>query len=211
MLTNTTDRKTYFLLCFFLSLVVMIRFAGNAGAFLQYPIQLTLPFFLIYFLSEINSTTLWGNNLIFKKTILMLMLLLNIILLCFYFMDFSLNNTYAQDKLEKIIQSSNAPLTSPSLALMAVNNKKPLYDSGQTEYYKYGGKRCEEIFNFYVNQLNSKIKEKKFDLILIPDDGTPLINIDLVKQHYKKRDSYKINELRGIRIVNAWYPTHLIK
>lgn len=189
----------------------MIRFAGNAGAFLQYPIQLTLPFFLIYFLSEINNIKLWGNNLIFKKTILMLMLLLNIILLCVYFMDFSLNNTYDQEKLEKIIQSSNAPLTSPSLALMAVNNKKPVYDSGQTEYYKYGGKRCEQIFNFYVNQLNSKIKEKKFDLILIPDDGTPLINIDLVKQHYKKRDSYKINELREIRIVNAWYPTHLIK
>lgn len=191
---SNADGK-YYLMCFLFSLVVMIRFGGNRGAFLLYPIHLTLPFLLIYALSIMN-----------KRRLTVILMLLNILILCAKCIDVDFMKNRNFPMLERLIQSSNSPLTSPAVSLLVMRNKKTVYDSGQTEYYRYGGRKAELQFDKYLSQVKCGIKERKFDLIAAPDYGTPIIDIDLVKQNYKKGESFTITMYKRKWPISVWYP-----
>jgi hypothetical protein len=100
--------------------------------------------------------------------------------------------------VEQMIATHQDILNSPLIAPLLVEHNKPVYDNGLSEYFKKGGYRETELvkrlskgdpriiirYYAFMNSVREKIKQRKFDLVMIVYDYAPLVPGEL-KEYYR--------------------------
>ena len=82
-------------------------------------------------------------------------------------------------EIENLILSKGEVLNSPSVASIIVNNNLPLYENGQSLYFRDcavkgnpNRSKIDSINSEFVNRVREKIERKEFDLIMLKNDET---------------------------------------
>jgi hypothetical protein len=185
----------YFTYALLLSLYILIsKLAGNPGGYLQYYNFLVSPFIYLVVMK-------WST--VRTKSILLLLLLLNIITLYTsvnYFVDTKKIRQNWQE-LETYFDKYTEIFNSPPFALYAYKRGLFVYDAGHTEYFRMGtpGKSNVKVFKVAIERYDSllrmyesKIYNNQFDALIY---WVPYANIiedllykgflrEYVKTHY---------------------------
>lgn len=157
------------------SFVFIVKLGGNAGASHSYYFELISPFLLPY-VGELLSKTSTKKNVLGHALIT-----LNIFaLIYFFYMPFNKNDYSAEWKNARKLIASHTNIIAPNaLATLIMEENKTLYDSGNTEFFKYGWERkgfykyflkqdlrSKQINEDYQNKIDDMVANQKFDLIL---------------------------------------------
>jgi hypothetical protein len=116
--------------------------------------------------------------------------------------DFLYDFTYGTDDwliLRNLVAEHKKIFNSPAIASLLVEQNKPVYDSGLSEYFSDGIKsrntfgvpfpinqKFLDHFKNYRDILNESVRNKQFDLIVLTNNYSPFIPEELVKQYYQK-------------------------
>jgi len=172
--------------------VLYFSLGRHSGAMLWYFFQLLSPFLLVGAAWAFNRIELWP-------------------ILCTPFLVLNLlTMTAGQDykvfydhrdgwpELTMVISKYQNILNSPLIASLLVEQGKPLYDNGQTEYFLSGAERNGWMRGFFkqddrvylqmlmfFKDIRSKIENKEFDLIILQPSLLPLGVGDEIKEFYK--------------------------
>ena len=99
-------------------------------------------------------------------------------------------------RIEELISSSRNIINSPAIAPLLVEMGKPVYDSGETEYYytmqPYSTTILAPKFELvdergrdYLDQVNKIIENKNADLVIITENYSPIISLAVLSRQYK--------------------------
>jgi hypothetical protein len=116
--------------------------------------------------------------------------------------DFLYDFTYGTDDwliLRNLVAEHKKIFNSPAITSLLVEQNKPVYDSGLSEYFSDGIKsrntfgvpfpinqKFLDHFKNYRDILNESVRNKQFDLIVLTNNYSPFIPEELVKQYYQK-------------------------
>ncbi|PZV16471.1 MAG: hypothetical protein DCF20_08135 [Pseudanabaena sp.] len=138
--------------------------------------------------------------------------------------DFLFEFTYGTEDwliLRNLIAEHNNIFNSPAIASLLVEQNKPVYDSGLSEYFSDGiksrktfgipfppDKKSQDHFKNYKENINQSIRTKQFDLIVLSNNYSPFISEDLVKEYYQKTKTLQSPMLFTLQNyeLNIWEP-----
>lgn len=173
------------------SFVFLVKLGGNAGASYSYYFELISPF-LLPFVGELLSKTATKRYVIAH-----ILITLNIFALIYFFhMPFN-KNDYSEEweNARKLITSHTNIIAPNALATLIQEENKTLYDSGNTEFFKYGWERkgfykyflkpdlrSKQINMDYQNKIDNMVANQEFDLIIT---YSPLTGEQKISKHYE--------------------------
>jgi len=102
-------------------------------------------------------------------------------------------------QIEEIIKSSKSPLNSPENVSVIIQEGKPVHNSGHSEYFLSSNHKTERT-NDYENEINNKITNKEFDVILLTEGYYSFfVDKGILYQNYKLK-----NKLCAPMILQEW-------
>lgn len=121
----------------------------------------------------------------------------------------------------KLISTHHDILNSPLIAPLLVEQNKPVYDNGLSEYFKKGGYRDNALIKrlfpsdgriilrhyAFMNEVREKIKRRGFDLVMIAFDYAPLVPGEL-SVYYRLAGEIKlvVPAITGAWRITVWVP-----
>lgn len=208
-----TSFDMLFSFVFLFTLVLfVVKFGGHTGSYRgQYLFHLTSPFLILTTFQFIKIS----NNKVFQSAIAVLLILS--LRLEFKAVNYNFERfTSDYKKTEDIIGKSKNPLNSPETVSIVLQQNKSIYNSGHSECFPFGiselslflgaSSDVAERNNEFKKEINEKIRNKEFDLILISKISKVYNNIfiepNLLAQNYQCADT-----LNGpLTIIETWYP-----
>jgi hypothetical protein len=104
--------------------------------------------------------------------------------------------------LSQLTATHQRILSSPLLTSLLIKEGKPVYDSGQSEYFIQGvaektpltrllpnRAKLIERNNAYVTQIEQDISQKAFDLVVLTQNHSTLVSEKFLRQYYEKKRS----------------------
>jgi hypothetical protein len=104
--------------------------------------------------------------------------------------------------LSQLTATHQRILSSPLLTSLLIKQGKPVYDSGQSEYFIQGvaektpltqllpnRAKLIERNNAYVTQIEQDISQKAFDLVVLTQNHSTLVSEKFLRQYYEKKRS----------------------
>ena len=175
------------------SFLFYFKLGRHVGNIMTYAYHLVTPFFLIYIFKLIDSP-LKNPNLVKRRENYGYVLLMPCILLSLYLLYASAS--YLKDSpewlaleewqhIEQITRSHQNIMNSPVIVYLLVEQNKPVYDTGQTEFFQqshYSIEWLDAVFpsnseisarwNEYEASIHQSVVQKKFDAIIMesPDE-----------------------------------------
>ncbi|MBF0595105.1 MAG: hypothetical protein HQL22_09065 [Candidatus Omnitrophica bacterium] len=180
----------FILYCTIICSVVLVFWLGkHEEAFLWYYFHLLSPLLLICMAVTLSRQQPW--TLIFMPWLL---------LSCWSIVqsDMNIKLNPADEgwrSVRDLISTHKDILNSPLIAPLLVQQNKPVYDNGLSEYFKQGGYRDNDLvkifskgdpriimrYYYFMNEVREKIKRREFDLVLIVQDYAPLVPGELTQ------------------------------
>jgi 4-amino-4-deoxy-L-arabinose transferase-like glycosyltransferase len=217
-------KPNYVWFCCVCSVIIVVFVLGrNRGNHLTYFFQLISPFFLVGVFSLISGMPKWR----WPFQILIVLALYNS-----YFMlprDFSVKED-SWLRIRKEISEADDVYASTLVLKEIMEKGAPVYINGATRYFVFGNDKpsflakadetnsVPEIWARYVKMIQTKIKKREFDLLVI-DNWMQLPNakqdseIDtatLLEEHYKLTDNITLPLMKrlggGVFRVQIWKP-----
>jgi hypothetical protein len=123
--------------------------------------------------------------------------------------------------LRNLVAEHKNIFNSPAIASLLVEQNKPVYDSGLSEYFNDGVKshkvlgipfptdqKSREHLKNFKNQLDESIKTKQFDLIVLTNNYSPFVSENLIEQYYQKKRTLTSPMLFTLQNydLNVWEP-----
>jgi hypothetical protein len=124
-------------------------------------------------------------------------------------------------QVKAMIASHKDILNSPLIAPLLVELNRPVYDNGLSEYFKKGGYRETPLVEMlskgdpriivryyaFMNEMKEKIRQRKFDLVLIAFDYAPLVPGE-IKDYYRMLGmvNLKTPPIMGAWNITIWVP-----
>ena len=123
--------------------------------------------------------------------------------------------------LEHLVSGHENILNSPLIAPLLIEQNKPVYDNGLSEYFKMGAYRedvitktlfkqgGQVILQYYKfrNEVRDMIKRKEFDLVLIRKDYAPFAPVELPDYYqYLGEISAPVPHLQSDFPLTIWKP-----
>ena len=190
------------------SLLFYFKLGRHHGNIMTYAYHLMTPFFLIYVFKLIDSP-LKNPNLVKRRENYGYVLLMPCILLSLYLLYASAS--YLKDspewlaseewwQIEQITTSHQNIMNSPVIVYLLVEQNKPVYDTGQTEFFQeshYPFEWLDAIFpsnseisarwDEYEASIRSSVANKEFDAIIMesPEEYSFLQGFE---DHYTRTD-----------------------
>lgn len=211
-LLNTRYDLLFAFVVFFTVLLFVIKLGGHQGNFKgAYLFHLTSSFLILLTFQLIKS----NKNIIYQLVVTLILIVT--LLTQFKPADAELDKQINDCKItEDVIAKSNNVLNTSETVSIMIQQHKPVYDSGHSEYFFTGinklsnylniSKDVEKRNNDFMKELNEKISNKEFDLVLI-SQNTSVFNYlffdwDIFHQNYK------LNlVLNGpLSKIEVWYP-----
>ena len=225
---NTTFNPSinFVVFCLCLSLFIFFaRMGHHRGNWLIYIHQLISPFLIILILKFVDDklrSPLKLNLIQNPKSSLALisiieailnpvahnfyrLLFSSLILLNLFTLtanDFLYDFTYGTEDwlvLRNLIAEHKNIFNSPAITSLLIEQNKPVYDSGLSEYFSDGiksrktfgipfppDKKSQDYFKTYKENINQSVITKQFDLIVLSDNYSPFISEDLIEKYYNK-------------------------
>lgn len=193
-------RIDFFDFCIIASSIVFIfKLGGNAGASYSYYFELISPFLLPF----VGVLATQASDK--KRLIAHTLFTVNIFTLIYFFhMPFNKNDYIAEwENTRTMIDSHTNIIASNGLATLLMEENKTLYDSGNTEFFKYGWERksfykiflkqdlrSKKIDEEYQHKIDNMVAKGEFDLILT---YSPLTDEVKVSKHYENTDTLTLH------------------
>jgi hypothetical protein len=114
--------------------------------------------------------------------------------------DFMYEFSYGNEqwsRLSNLLAKHQNILNSPAITSLLIEQNKPVYDSGLSEYFRDGIKsrkvfgipfvmdqKTKDRFQEFKGSIESQVKSKQFDLLVLTPNYSPFISENLVKQYY---------------------------
>jgi hypothetical protein len=178
--------------------IFYFKLGRHDGSWLVYIHHLISPFLIIIVLQFISKQKL-------GKFILVFLLFLN--LFCLTKPDFlqgSQSDNNAWEDMKILISQHNNILNSPAIVPLLIDQGKPIYDSGLTEYFQYSIKRNlfginlpdEQLAKDRNDQLMQKvantIESKGFDLITMTNHYSLFVSEDNLQKYYQYKKTITV-------------------
>jgi hypothetical protein len=179
--------------------ILIFRFVDDKW---RYPLKLSLPQILKSNLASFSSLETILNSITHNLYHLIFSSLIVLNLFTLTADDFLYNFNYATENwlvLRNLITEHKNIFNSPAIASLLVEQDKPVYDSGLSEYFIDGiksrkvfgipfplDKKSQDHFNNYKEDINQSIRNKQFDLIVLSNNYSPFVSEDLVEKYYQK-------------------------
>ena len=237
--------SNFIVFCLAISLFIFFaRMGHHRGNWLIYIHQLISPFLIILIFKFVDEK--WRSPLVLSSQSLKLSLIsiskiiLNSILHNFYRLvfsslivlnlftlttnDFLYDFRYGTEEwliLRNLVAEHKNIFNSPAIASLLVEQNKPVYDSGLSEYFDDGVKsrkvlgipfptdqKSREHLKKFKNQLDESIKTKQFDLIVLTNNYSPFVSENLIEQYYQKKRTLTSPMLFTLQNydLNVWEP-----
>ena len=180
---------------FVLSLLVFIFLLGpHKGATMTYLYQLFFPFFLIVVFDKINRSNF--------NWITAFLLFISIVTIAWPYSWHKLN--YKEEKdwttIKKTIQNRDNILASPAVSPILLEMGKKVYDGGQEQFFVEAAHhdfplftsetaKARAVSNSYCNEIKESLLQKKFDLALLPNENSWLVESAWITENYIATDS----------------------
>lgn len=203
-----------FAFCLIFSLILFCLKLGQfTGSWMGYTYHLISPFFIIV------AFQIFGKLTHRHLALVLFVVFLN--LLFIFPQSFITKNTYKDwDKVITLISQHQNIFNSPAIAPILAEQGKKVYDSGHSEYFIVGAER--KVFNIsfpsdarvtaryneYMDEVYNSLKTKKYDLIVLTKDYSPLPE-NLLKQCYKYQETLPISMLADKWKLDIWKPKPL--
>jgi len=194
-----TKCTSYYLLC--AVMVFCLSLGGHEGAWMTYFYQLILPFFLLVLLDITASSSI-------SRSLLYLMLA-GIINLGVFYMKVLPHYTYRHvqpqwQQIHELVSKNETIFNSPAITPILQEQNKRVYDSGQSECFKYGflpkklsfmspywtlDKKIVKVLEHYQRDVVEAVKCRKFDVIVITNNYNyaPFAAESLLPQYYDRK------------------------
>ncbi len=192
---------TVFLIQLIISLLVFIKMGQHDGS-LEYSIHLIIPIliFLVGFLKMDNS--------------------LPKIFLVFIFLQLNCaipriphNSPGPWLTLQQTLASHPGPVLHAPPTVFLAGPNEAIYDSGQTEYFAKGilninprKKLVEDLRDQFQKDLNSKLENKYFSVVLIPKIGSGVVNVEILKKTYAIQSNIVLPMNTNQWEIEIWLP-----
>ena len=189
------DYFGFFFLCTSAAILVL---GQNNGNYMVYLFQLMTPPLVILAFKNLDSTKIWS-------AITVPLTLLNLGLLCFWMLYPNTPPSVDQWKeVDQLLASSKKVLNSPVLVSEMVRLGLQPIDSGSSQYYyrtdSYSGNLIAPDYaatkmrgDDYLYEIETTIKEKGFDRIIITSGSSPFAKVDLISQYYVHVKDFNIS------------------
>jgi hypothetical protein len=185
-LNGSFDYFGFFFLC---STAAILVLAQNRGNYMDYLFQLMTPPLVILGFKNLKSSFAWS-------AITVPLVLINLGLLCFWMLYPNTPPNGDQWKeINQLLAGSKKVLNSPILVPEMVNLGLQPMDSGSSEYYyqtgSYSGNLIAPRYSAtklrgedYKGEIETIIKEKGFDKIIITSGYSSFAKMELISQYY---------------------------
>jgi hypothetical protein len=180
------DYFGFFFLCATAAILVL---GQNSGNYMVYLFQLMTPPLVILAFKNLDCMHKWS-------AITVPLIILNLVLLCFGMLYPNTPPSGDQWKeVNQLLSISKKVLNSPVLVPEMVRLGMQPIDSGSSEYYyrtePYSGNLFAPFYSItkmrgddYLYEIETTIKEKGFDRIIITSGYSSLAKLDLIRQYY---------------------------
>jgi hypothetical protein len=181
-------------------ILIFVSLGRHHGNWMVYLFELLTPFLLIIILS---LTSKLKSNTCF--------LVIPMLILTVY-------NHYARmphehytcpqwNEVRTLIAEHHNILNTPAIAPLLIEKKKKLYDSGQTQYFRFSNYPDNKMLSFflpeneriserneaYENDIARQVKNKEFDLIILSaGHGSPLVPLYIIEEYYYRYASINL-------------------
>ncbi|MBN2030790.1 hypothetical protein JW824_11155 [bacterium] len=222
-------RCLYSLYCMLLSIAIVFFWMGrHPGAYVTYFYQLITPFLLVFifdWIKHLQEARKKNFHLFFTQY--SYMFLIPCLIMTLYRSYSSLPivrseyDIQAWTEMEKIIDSHQQILNSPVIASLLLEQKKPVYDSGHTEFFQNAyhfepilnnmmpsNEKIAEQYNHYLQDIAHDVKEKVFDAVIITNGDSPFVSIETLQTYYSLKQSIDIFMYQAEQIyqLDVWEP-----
>lgn len=205
LLTQWASMPVFMALCG--SAAILAVLGWHPGNGILYYHQLVTPFFLwcVVWLADRRLENRWPA---------LALILLNLFVL-FRMLDFPTeDHTPDYRDLGCILAEHDDVLHCGPLAHLIDEQGKTVYDAGQTEYYRWGrahnftsvAERYMEKGAQYHRQIEERIRQKQFDLVVITKDLHPLVDSRMLAQRYILRETLPMNMMYQSWEAEVWEP-----
>lgn len=192
-------KANIFVFSIFVTLLIFYFELGkNVGAWMEYLIQLTLPF-VVLFVGQQESKLSYS-----MRNIVNILILINVYILLKIAYPAKINKGIDDwNYFDNLIANHHDILASPAVTSILLNHNKSVYLTGQTDYAFYilnefaGGKVRALVpastqnllaarLDKFQNELILKIKNKKYDLVILDNQDMLLFEdaIKILKENY---------------------------
>lgn len=174
----------------------IIKLGGHVGNSMIYIFQLSFPFMVLMIFDRI-STMKW-------TPVFYGIAILNVFLAVYlnrWLVD-TKENRASWARVAELVQSHNNILNSPAVAPVIFTQRKKVYDSGQNEYFHNSSRTHSSLFPLtdtiatlnerYVKGVTQDLAGKKFDMLLLPPEGSWLADLNYVNSYYRRVDSMEV-------------------
>ncbi len=184
-----------FFLFVFVSVVILflVKLGGHTGNFNAAYLYHLASFFLIAITFQVLNLT--SSNIFKSIAALLLILTMNL--------EFdAVKNDFKESiscfkQVEEVIKKSKNTLNSPESVSIMIQENKPVYNSGLTEFFAHGvskfslftgsSKGVSEQAQKFRKEVNEKISGKEFDLIMLTKSYySYFVNKDVLNQFYRQ-------------------------
>ena len=181
------------LFCLLCSLsAVYFKLGRHEGAVLTYFFNLISPFLLIIVFRQVKMQSKW--QMIFIPLIIMNLWQCT----SSWYLPRLVHDIESWGNIRKLVSEHQNILNSPAIVPMLVEQNKEVYDSGQSEYFKYGADRrsvfkliflpdhrITKRYGRFLEDIRKSVMEKRFDLIILTDMQSPYISKEEINHYYK--------------------------
>lgn len=191
LLAATADLFLYSFI--FSTVIIVLNLGRHGGSWMAYLFQLMSPFLLIIIFDRIQKSLLKFPLLVLPTLIAVVMNFYNI----HAYFPKKLNVSYENWQIiEKLVATHKNILNSPVITSLLVQKNKPVYDSGNSEYFKHGSYRYGVFKKIlpadarallkhyaYMETLATMVKNQEFDLLIVTKGYAPLVP-GIIKEYY---------------------------
>jgi hypothetical protein len=208
LITKSVDLYLFCLTCS--TAIIFLKLGRHTGAYMTYLYQLMVPF-LVLLIIKYSSKLLVNNYL--KIFVAILLLLNSLIIGNFYINNLNLNSkAESWSELNELVSKHENMFAIPAVTSILIEQNKTVYDTGQIEFF-YAGNQTNQhfvsIYNKYLDKINSQLKDRKFEVVLLPEQyNFAAMNKDILY------DSYYLDHTTQVAMpyvgqvwnVEVWYP-----
>ena len=195
--------RDYFLFMFVATTIVILgKLGGHDGNFLSYYTELIGPFLIIVAATYIEK---------YKNSILIWVCILANLGVLAYFS--SAQDVVPTKVIEtnwqewtKILDSYHDIYNAPPFAKYLYDAGRPVYDAGHTEYFTKAISRfnisvlndARDVYNIHLHELDSKIRNRQFDLIILFHNYVYYDFLYTGYLHYFIEQNYSLKEIKPL-------------
>jgi hypothetical protein len=196
-----------FALSLLLSILVLYGSMGrHDGATMTYYHQLASPFLILLSIGILSR--------LHQARLLIVILLIPTV---FYVTQFYTKNVLrrladvsAWQRMEQLTQAEGNILNSPAIVGMLMMQDKPIYDSGETQYFPWGQDEhnLQQRYLDYKESIRAMINDQAFDMIVVNVGGTPLVDMEDVSANYQYSETLELLMPFTLqaREIQIWFP-----